>query len=129
MPLPIGSWKLNSTYLSKASLDQLVALGKMTSLEHRRHVVDPTLLGLHEVRAAHALLRCGFPPWACTRRRGACPSARPLLRSAVTSMTIQGEDSCPSLLCHSLNRCSPTACAAWPPTATTPRCWASATQR
>ena len=42
---------MNKGYLASASLDQLMQLGKMTSLEHRRHVVDPTLLGLHEVRA------------------------------------------------------------------------------
>ena len=42
-------WKLNQSYLAAASMDQLTQLGKMTSLEHRRHVVDPTLLGLHEV--------------------------------------------------------------------------------
>ncbi len=30
--------------------------GKKASLEHRRHVVDPTLLGLHEVRGR---LGCG----------------------------------------------------------------------
>ena len=28
--------------------------GKKASLEHRRHVVDPTLLGLHEVRTEWA---------------------------------------------------------------------------
>ncbi len=43
------SWKLNAGYLQGATKEQLVNLGKMTSLEHRRHVVDPTLLGLHEV--------------------------------------------------------------------------------
>ena len=42
-------WRLNQGYLATASIDQLVQLGKMTSLEHRRHNVDPTLLGLHEV--------------------------------------------------------------------------------
>ena len=46
---PRRSWKLNAGYLQSASTDQLTQLGKMTSLEHRRHVVDPTLLGLHEV--------------------------------------------------------------------------------
>lgn len=44
-----AAWKLNSGYLQGASKEQLVNLGKMTSLEHRRHVVDPTLLGLHEM--------------------------------------------------------------------------------
>ena len=47
-----AAWKLNRSYLQGASLAQLAELGKMTSLEHRRHVVDPTLLGLHEVGAA-----------------------------------------------------------------------------
>ena len=47
-----AAWKLNSSYLQGASLAQLAELGKMTSLEHRRHVVDPTLLGLHEVGPA-----------------------------------------------------------------------------
>ncbi|EFN59446.1 hypothetical protein CHLNCDRAFT_29581 [Chlorella variabilis] len=44
-----AAWKLNQSYLAAASMDQLTQLGKMTSLEHRRHVVDPTLLGLHEM--------------------------------------------------------------------------------
>lgn len=56
------SWKLSQSYLTSASIDQLVQLGKLTSLEHRRHLMDPTLLGLHEAspqgwlaapRAAH----------------------------------------------------------------------------
>jgi hypothetical protein len=42
-------WKLGPAYLATASTDQLVQLGRLTSLEHRRHVVDPTLLGLHEM--------------------------------------------------------------------------------
>ena len=47
--LPPRRWRLNQGYLATASIDQLVQLGKMTSLEHRRHNVDPMLLGLLEV--------------------------------------------------------------------------------
>lgn len=43
------SWRLTPAYLSSASTAQLVQLGRLTSLEHRRHVLDPTLLGLHEM--------------------------------------------------------------------------------
>ncbi|GAB4824201.1 hypothetical protein N2152v2_011247 [Parachlorella kessleri] len=43
------NWKLDQGYLATATNDQLVQLGKMTSLEHRRHKVDPTLLGLQEM--------------------------------------------------------------------------------
>lgn len=42
-------WRLSGSYLEGASMDDLVQLGKMTSLEHRRHTYDPTLLGLHEM--------------------------------------------------------------------------------
>jgi hypothetical protein len=69
MPLPPRSWKLNAGYLQGASKEQLVNLGKMTSLEHRRHVVDPTLLGLHEARAGRGVLG------VLVRRSGAHPGA------------------------------------------------------
>lgn len=39
-------WRLAQAYLAGASMPQLVALGQMTSLEHRRHKVEPTILGL-----------------------------------------------------------------------------------
>lgn len=39
-------WRLDQSFLTAASLPQLVALGQMTSLEHRRHKVEPTILGL-----------------------------------------------------------------------------------
>ncbi|KAL4859420.1 Hydroxylamine reductase [Chlorella vulgaris] len=44
-----AAWKLSQGYLATASIDQLTQLGKMTSLEHRRHIMDPTLMGLHEM--------------------------------------------------------------------------------
>ena len=43
-------------------MDQLTQLGRMTSLEHRRHVVDPTLLGLHEMVCAAAAASGGAGP-------------------------------------------------------------------
>ena len=42
-------WRLDQPYLTGASLAQLVALGRMTSLEHRRHNIEPTVLGLQEM--------------------------------------------------------------------------------
>ena len=75
-PPPPRSWKLNSGYLQGASKEQLVNLGKMTSLEHRRHVVDPTLLGLHEVRGRSRTCRLwlGGSLWfvACWLWLGCC---------------------------------------------------------
>lgn len=44
-----AQWHLSSSYISTASEDALVNLGKLVSLEHRRHLMDPTLLGLHEM--------------------------------------------------------------------------------
>lgn len=46
-----AKWKLEQAYLNNASIEQLVGLGKMTSLEHRRHKVEPTVLGLQEMLA------------------------------------------------------------------------------
>ena len=42
-------WRLDGGYLAGASLAQLVTLGQMTSLEHRRHKLEPTILGLQEL--------------------------------------------------------------------------------
>ncbi|KAL4422506.1 hypothetical protein ABPG75_008703 [Micractinium tetrahymenae] len=44
-----AQWRLGQGFLAGASLSQLVALGQMTSLEHRRHKIEPTILGLQEM--------------------------------------------------------------------------------
>ncbi|KAL4431024.1 hypothetical protein ABPG75_006280 [Micractinium tetrahymenae] len=44
-----AAWRLSQSYLACASIGELVQLGKLTSLEHRRHLMDATLLGLHEM--------------------------------------------------------------------------------
>ena len=44
-----AQWHLSTSYLSSATEEQLVNIGKLVSLEHRRHLIDPTLLGLHEM--------------------------------------------------------------------------------
>ncbi|KPF45288.1 hypothetical protein IP76_08605, partial [Rhizobium sp. AAP43] len=44
-----AQWRLDQGFLAGSSLSQLVALGQMTSLEHRRHKIDPTILGLQEM--------------------------------------------------------------------------------
>ena len=55
---PTSSWKPD---LAPLPTEQLVHVGKEASLEHRRHLLDPTLLGLHEVRAA-PYSSAGDPP-------------------------------------------------------------------
>ncbi|KAL4431026.1 hypothetical protein ABPG75_006282 [Micractinium tetrahymenae] len=44
-----AAWHINASFLEGASMGQLVEMGKSVSLEHRRHTMDPTLLGLHEM--------------------------------------------------------------------------------
>lgn len=44
-----AQWRLSDSYMASASEQQLRTLGQMVSLEHRRHLIDPTLLGLHEM--------------------------------------------------------------------------------
>jgi hydroxylamine reductase len=48
LPHP-AAFKPSQAHLHNASIEHLVETGKKASLEHRRHVVDPTLLGLHEM--------------------------------------------------------------------------------
>lgn len=55
--MPPRSWHINASFLEGASMGQLVEMGKSVSLEHRRHTVDPTLLGLHEVGARSGVLQ------------------------------------------------------------------------
>jgi hydroxylamine reductase len=42
-------WNLSASYLASATNDALVKMGQMVSLEHKRHIMDPTLLGLQEM--------------------------------------------------------------------------------
>eukprot|EP00887_Chlorella_sp_A99_P004561 scaffold84.g4561.t1 len=44
-----AAWRLSQAFLAGASMEELVALGQATSLEHRRHKVEPTVLGLQEM--------------------------------------------------------------------------------
>lgn len=101
-------WRLDAGYLAGASMAQLVTLGQMTSLEHRRHKLEPTLLGLQELltyglrglcaytqaraRARLPALRLSCASWhaparcwrrpACSRRPSARPPTRPPLQHA-----------------------------------------------
>ena len=49
-PLPHpAAFKPSQAHLAGASIEHLVETGKKASLENRRHLEDPTLLGLHEM--------------------------------------------------------------------------------
>ena len=76
LPAPACSFKPSQAHLQNATIEHLVETGKKTSLEHRRHVVDPTLLGLHEVRGRSRTCRLwlGGSLWfvACWLWLGCC---------------------------------------------------------
>lgn len=53
-PPACRSFKPSQAHLQGASIEHLVETGKKASLEHRRHHVEPTLLGLHEASSGQA---------------------------------------------------------------------------
>ena len=83
-PFTARSFRPSQAHLANASIEHLVDTGKKVSLEHRRHHVDPTLLGLHEVRGRGrgweltGRRACARAPAAACRDRAPCARATAL---------------------------------------------------